>query len=529
MFINNQKILIKKLISDIGKENFFYLIALFFLFFSINSGYYHLTTVGIYHLTDSNIAHYGFEDLLNYTRIDSLLISIVLYINKIRFLSCIVIFPIALYLLYKKKYKNDLLLNIFTPFILIQLITFFYYYRDPAVALNNSPLFFDSVYLLMNVLTTLIIINLIKNKTKILQFFIIFLIIFFVAYSGIVIIKLIPEYFAYAKKYYLYASYLLAPDTYLLGQVAPRVTGVARVSLIIYFFCICYIYFKKDINFITFFLVALFASIYLFFIYGMQSRGALLGLFFFSILFLFLFKLNIKKKLLYLVLLILPILTYEIPFKNYIDSLPKNFIEVDNYDKPVLKGESNDLVLKGESNDLVLKDKKLGKISKIPSDQRRDLLLPDDTSFLNYSSGRIALWKRSIDLVISKKLYLGFGPQADRYLLSERAIEDGMNPAWGNNSSNAIIYCMLSAGLVGLIFILIVYMNVTILLFRTLFRKRLKPMSFFMAFNISVLTFLVLRSLFENGFTIFGIDFILFVISYYYLKEDLVKLKKIVY
>ena len=186
-------------------------------------------------------------------------------------------------------------------------------------------------------------------------------------------------------------------------------------------------------------------------------------------------------------------------------------------------------MLKGESNDLVLKDKKLGKISKIPSDQRRDLLLPDDTSFLNYSSGRIALWKRSIDLVISKKLYLGFGPQADRYLLSERAIEDGMNPAWGNNSSNAIIYCMLSAGLVGLIFILIVYMNVTILLFRTLFRKRLKPMSFFMAFNISVLTFLVLRSLFENGFTIFGIDFILFVISYYYLKEDLVKLKKIVY
>ena len=194
MFINNQKILIKKLINDVGKENFFYLIALFFLFFSINSGYYHLTTVGIYHLTDQNIAHYGYEDIDNYTKIDNLRIWIILYINKVRFLSCIVIFPIALYLFCKKKYKNDLFLNIFTVFTLIQLISFFYYKRDPSIAENNSPLFFDSIYLLMNVLTTLIIINLIKNKKKIIQLFIILLIIFFVAYSGIVIIKLIPEY-----------------------------------------------------------------------------------------------------------------------------------------------------------------------------------------------------------------------------------------------------------------------------------------------------------------------------------------------
>ena len=173
-------------------------------------------------------------------------------------------------------------------------------------------------------------------------------------------------------------------------------------------------------------------------------------------------------------------------------------------------------------------NKRLKIVSKNPADSRRDLI-PINSNITNYSSGRIALWKRSIDLVIKKKLYLGFGPQADRYLLSERALEDGMNPAWGNNSSNAIIYSILSAGLVGLIFILIVYLNVIILLFRTLFRKRLKPMSFFTAFNISVLTFLVLRSLFENSFTTFGIDFILFIISYYYLKEDLVKLGKIVY
>ena len=414
MFINNQKILIKKLINDVGKENFFYLIALFFLFFSINSGYYHLTTVGIYHLTDQNIAHYGYEDIDNYTKIDNLRIWIILYINKVRFLSCIIIFPIALYLFCKKKYKNDLFLNIFTVFTLIQLITFFYYKRDPSIAENNSPLFFDSIYLLMNVLTTLIIINLIKNKKKIIQLFIILLIIFFVAYSGIVIIKLIPEYFGYAKKYYLYASYLLAPDTYLLGQVAPRVTGVARISLIIYFFCICYIYFKKDINFITFFLVALFASVYLFFIYGMQSRGALLGLFFFSFLFLFLFKLNIKKKILYLVLVILPILTYEIPFRNYLDNLPKNFITEENsgYDKLLLERKSNnDLVLesesnlKSESNDLALEDnKRLKRLSKNPADSRRDLILMSTNSNItNYSSGRIALWKRAIYLVIEKK------------------------------------------------------------------------------------------------------------------------------
>ena len=596
MFISKQKILIKNLINDIGKENIFFLILLFLLFLSINSGVYHLKM---------SSTQLGYLESHNYTTIENIQIWLTLLIHRIRYLASFIIFPITIYLFYKKKYVNNLFLNIFILYILTQVITFFYYFRDANMALHNSPLFLDSFQLLMNVVSTLLIINLIKDKKKILSYFFIFMIIFFVSYSCFFLIKLIPEYFGETKKYYLYASSTLQPNTITAGQVTPRITGIARICLIIYFFCISYIYFKKNINSFIYFLFGAISVVYLFLIYGMQSRGSLVGLICFSFIFLIMFKLSIKKKFLYLILLVVPILVYEIPFKNFIDNRAQEYIgeaynfdvnnriitglKLNNYDcknlgcvddadvtNRIITGlklnkdylnKSNDKTLITEDSDgnkifiddngvktLITEDSDSNKIdfnnriknkfviddngvktfviidTDIDKSKKKQILARDSKRALlitrknadTYTSGRLELWGRSMEIIKARKLYFGFGPQADRYLLSQRNIKAGVDPVWGTNVSNALVYSLLSAGLIGLIFIFITYAMVTNFVFRSLFRKRLKPMDFFTAFSISVLTFMAIRSLFENGFTTFGIDFFLFVTSYYYLQEDLV-------
>ena len=61
------------------------------------------------------------------------------------------------------------------------------------------------------------------------------------------------------------------------------------------------------------------------------------------------------------------------------------------------------------------------------------------------SSGRIQTWINSLDVVFKNKKIIGYGPQADRYVLSNLA-ENHLEASWSNNSSNAIIYSILCFG-----------------------------------------------------------------------------------
>ena len=40
------------------------------------------------------------------------------------------------------------------------------------------------------------------------------------------------------------------------------------------------------------------------------------------------------------------------------------------------------------------------------------------------SSGRIQIWKNSIDVIINERIILGMGPQSDRYLLEKFLLID---------------------------------------------------------------------------------------------------------
>ncbi len=93
-------------------------------------------------------------------------------------------------------------------------------------------------------------------------------------------------------------------------QAMPRVTGLGRLSVIIFIFCFFYLIKKKHKNIIKYFL---FLSLFILstFIYILQSRGAYIGLIL-TILIYFLFHNDklIKKIFIFIFFWVLPILTF---------------------------------------------------------------------------------------------------------------------------------------------------------------------------------------------------------------------------
>ena len=90
---------------------------------------------------------------------------------------------------------------------------------------------------------------------------------------------------------YLYWTEELSPTGHFIGQPNPRVTGLSKI-LVIYFVFHFFIFYqihknrmKKIFNYLILFIC-------IFFIYGMQTRGGLIGIFFF---FTFLFDFHKRK------------------------------------------------------------------------------------------------------------------------------------------------------------------------------------------------------------------------------------------
>jgi O-antigen ligase len=137
-----------------------------------------------------------------------------------------------------------------------------------------------------------------------------------------------------------------------------------------------------------------------------------------------------------------------------------------------------------------------------------------------HTSGRVALWKSSWNF-INKRPYLGYGAAADRYLISE-------------NSSNIYIYTLLSSGFLGLAIIvtinlLVIYSIIKIIFFHKIFNKK---GAILLKFSTLTILFLLLRSLVENSYSVFGLDLLIFLICYSLIRiflddAQLIYLKKL--
>jgi len=418
-----------------------------------------------------------------------------IFINFIRFILPFIVLPILtlIFIITKKKINNWLTVT-FSFYIIWQIVIFF------ILGIKNNLL--NNIQLVSSGLVVLLIlfladqINYKKFYKQVLIITLIFISIisFYITYN-----ILIEKYFLELK--YIYGTSVLDPVKQIFFQPSPRITGISRLLVIIFFLFflitikINKIFFKIPLYF---FLISLSLIIYI-----MQARGSFIGL---IIIYLFYFifdKRNFLNKLFFFItIFLLPILLYEgIYFKKQYE-LNKN---------------------------LELKE------------TRSNRLLPeynfksDKIEYFSSSSGRTYIWNVSFNLIKEKKILLGYGPQADRLLLGEYAminnpqniyIKDNVLIIWDNNSSNGLIYSYLCGGIIGLILLVIIYIMLIKEIYKTIFKKKFTfNDDILLTFSIITSTFLILRTVYENGFSVFGLDFIFILIMHgiIYQKNNLTK------
>jgi hypothetical protein len=284
---------------------------------------------------------------------------------------------------------------------------------------------------------------------------------------------------------YLYNSKTLAPETETLFQSTPRVTGLSRLLLLIsyYLFFIMY-YLKKNLKYIIY--IILFLTNIM--IYICQSRGAFIGELLIIIYYIILFKDKVKTKILKIfIIFILPIFFFELAnyFYKYFDKENNNNYSYSSYLK------NNNRIMNNHS-----------------------------------SSGRLEIWNNCLDIIKQKKLIFGEGPQSDRKLLSQYLLKNKEKNflVYENNSSNALIYSYLCGGIISLSLLLLIYLLTIKELFKSIFINKLydtkDPLT---NFSIITLFFLIIRSIFENSFSLFGIDFCFFSLCYFFLEKKNLK------
>ena len=136
-------------------------------------------------------------------------------------------------------------------------------------------------------------------------------------------------------------------------------------------------------------------------------------------------------------------------------------------------------------------------------------------------SGRRTIWKFAINTIKNNKIIFGVGPQGDRQIFEKFKKEKNSELnyrfiKWSTNVSNGLLYSYLSGGILSAFLIIFTYILVIKEVFVAIFKNKL----FYKNYNqeivsIFCLIYLCFRSLYENSFTVFGTDFIIFVITYY--------------
>ena len=248
-----------------------------------------------------------------------------------------------------------------------------------------------------------------------------------------------------------------------MGQANPRITGLSRTLAIINLFIIVFFFNLKNSNFkkiLTVFLV-LFSTVIVF----MQSRGSIICYFFslgFIILYLIKFNRNFKIKYFFL-LILLPFILYFLFNNNF-----KNKFTSEN------KIESN-------------------RILSTTSSGRYEILIH---TLKNYDYNK----------------FFGYGPNGDRFFLKDF---DKKNK-YGDNTSNALLYSLVSGGYPSIFFLILIYFEI-IKIFIVYKEKILMNKSIYINFSFACLIFFSIRSLFENSFGLFSIDFLIAYMSIAYI------------
>ena len=128
------------------------------------------------------------------------------------------------------------------------------------------------------------------------------------------------------------------------------------------------------------------------------------------------------------------------------------------------------------------------------------------------TSSRNNIWLKIIKDYDYKKIF-GYGPQADRYVILEPVV-DKLDSGFMSNASSSFFYAFICGGYFSLFLLILLNIHALYLMFIYLRNKIYKNNnSIVIKSTFLILIFLMRRSIFENSYSLFSLDYLLFVSS----------------
>ncbi len=371
-----------------------------------------------------------------------------------------IIFPF-LFILNLSKFSKDNFKNNFPFFCLL----FYFICQIPGLIFTqNSLLNIGFIISAINILLVLNLANQLFNKKSLMIF--IYINLFFLILIMYQNRTSIIGFWISEDLRFLYRFRDIYGENFF-GKVSPRSTGAARTVLLIYIISI--LVFKNFFNnnrYLKYFLYSIAALLILLF----QSRTVIVLTLVF-VIFNYFNEKNLSFFKYIIIFLIIPIISL------YTLLYVKKDIHISNFNN------KNNI-----ENSNLITDHYIRKV--------------DPQSF---SSGRIKDWKSLLIKYQKEFKFYGFGAQADRFFIDQSA-------------SNGVIYALTSSGLIGIFFYLIFNFS-CLIKFLDSSILNYKKYSLENRLSSLIVLLLLLRSILESSFSVFGVDFIIICTFYTYLAK----------
>jgi hypothetical protein len=281
-------------------------------------------------------------------------------------------------------------------------------------------------------------------------------------------------------------------------KISTNQNGVCRILSILSIFMTCFYFIKKRVAYL------LSPFIINFLIINIESRqGVILIIIQLLIIIIFYCQKRelIGKMLQYFFLLIIIPLCLSFFFKNNLQKNRLFMFQGDLKNDSVLK-DNKQIMFQGDlKNDSVLKDNKQIDITIIKVNV--------------FTTGRLYKWDTALMHVINSKIkniLFGNGPEFDRKIEATRG---------GGDIANGILYTFLCGGLLGLFSFFILIKKFLKIILYAFYNKQKLNTDIYFCFSVCCIISLTLRSLVENGFLVYGVDFLLITSSIFYLIKKL--------
>ena len=436
-------------------------------------------------------------------------------INFLRALAPLVVFCfLVLYILINIKnlkfFKNS------STYLNIICISVLFYTAISILGLflNNDQFFFDRIWWNISYLNVIIFLYLGNNffGFKFLKNIFLILILFIFCFYMTIAFMAIKESVIY-KIQNVYHTGLLSPGTFVLDQGMPRTSGVARATFFLFLLHLSLLCFKKN----YFYYNLCFCFLYAWVVSVFDSRITTI-FYFISLLVIFYSKFNILKKTLIFLMLIMIFNSSQDIYK-YMVTLYSGKIE----NEVILKKRSDVLLenlyknyFTDDTDDTDAQDKENEKNNIILSQHGiiffQKSFYCDKEHFINLeSSGRLCIWVDNLNTALKNYsvFFLGHGAQADRYNVKYSSYPQE------KSASNSFLYVLTSGGIISVIFILVIYI-ITFTNFLRYFiftRNKLFNESSLFISCLLINSFILFRGITESSFTVFSLDYILFLIT----------------